>query len=155
MRSESKKLSVIVKDRVKPAPSSASVALEAWLAANEVGDKDAVSGCAEETRRSRSGRDLDSRRLTQLRPQAVLDLHGMTGEEAESAIAGFIEESSRGGLEKVLIIHGKGLHSAGLPVLKRAARRALENHPSAGRFGEAEKADGGSGALWVFIRGRR
>ena len=98
----------------------------------------------------------ESRRVAALRPQAVLDLHGMTADEAEAAIARFLESSARGGLEKVLVIHGKGLHSEGwLSVLKKTARKALEAHRLAGRFGEAAKADGGSGALWVMIRKRR
>jgi DNA-nicking Smr family endonuclease len=133
----------------KPA---ATAALEAWLATNGVGD----SGAGREAGIEPSGpaRGLDSRRLAAIRPQAALDLHGMTAEEAESAIAAFVEASSRGGLEKVLVIHGKGLHSAGAPVLKKAARKALERHPLAGRFGEAGRMDGGSGALWVLIRKR-
>lgn len=98
-------------------------------------------------------REAESRRLSGMRPQATLDLHGMTAGEAESAIDCFVDSSSRSGLEKVLVIHGKGLHSeGGLPVLKRTAREALEAHPLAGRFGEAARADGGSGALWVMIR---
>jgi DNA-nicking Smr family endonuclease len=128
--------------------AAARGALEAWLAEHDVGDKDAESGeAAGDAERSR-----EARRLAALKPEAALDLHGMTGEEAESAIAVFLDSSSRMGLEKVLLIHGKGLHSAGMPVLKKAARRALEAHPLAGRFGEADRTDGGSGALWVLIR---
>ena len=131
----------------KPGPS-ASAALDAWLAANGVSDKDDAEG------RREADRGLESRRLAELRPQAVLDLHGMTSDEAEAAIAEFVDSSSRRGLEKVLVIHGKGLHSSGMPVLKKVARRAIEAQPLAGRFGEADKADGGSGALWVLIRRR-
>jgi len=132
------------------ADAAARGALEAWLAEHDVGDKDAESGeAAGDAESSR-----EARRLATLKPEAALDLHGMTGEEAESAIADFLDSSSRIGLEKVLVIHGKGLHSTGLPVLKKTARRALEAHPLAGKFGEADKIDGGSGALWVLIRKR-
>jgi DNA-nicking Smr family endonuclease len=134
--------------REAPAAPKAGGALEAWLAKNGIKDKDAEAGEG----RNGAERGLESRRLAALRPQAVLDLHGMTGEEAEAAIADFVSSSSRRGLEKVLVIHGKGLHSSGAPVLKKAARRALESLPLAGRFGEADKIDGGSGALWVLIR---
>lgn len=127
----------------------ARASLEAWLSANGVDDKDAAADRAERGAVS-GGREV--RRFAALRPQAVLDLHGLSGQEAEGAIAAFVDESARLGLEKVLIIHGKGLHSSGAPVLKRAAQRALESHRLAGRFGEADKADGGSGALWVSIR---
>jgi DNA-nicking Smr family endonuclease len=134
--------------RAKPVPEAP---LEAWLRANGVRDKDAEAADS----RNAQERGLESRRLAELRPQAVLDLHGMTGEEAEAAVTEFVRTSSRMGLEKVLVIHGKGLHSSGAPVLKKAARRALEGLPLAGRFGEADRADGGSGALWVLIRGPR
>jgi DNA-nicking Smr family endonuclease len=125
-----------------------SRALEAWIAANGVGDKDA------EPEPAAADRALEARRLAALKPQAVLDLHGMTAEEATLAIATFIEHASRRGLEKVLVIHGKGLHSAGAPVLKKAAMRALEAHPMAGRFGPADRDEGGSGALWVLLKRR-
>jgi DNA-nicking Smr family endonuclease len=131
--------------------SKAKGSLEAWLMANGVRDKDAEAS----DHWSGAQKGEDSRRLASLKPQASLDLHGMTGEEAEAAIAEFLRTSSRMGLEKVLLIHGKGLHSSGAPVLKKAARRALEASPLAGRFGEAGRNDGGSGALWVLIRPSR
>jgi len=135
-------------ERKGPGKSTAHGALETWLSANGVSDKDSEGGC--ELQGAERGRE--AKRLAGLRPQASLDLHGMTGDEAELAIAEFIRSASRQGLEKVLVIHGKGLHSAGSPVLKKAARRTLESLPLAGRFGEADKIDGGSGALWVLIR---
>ena len=122
-------------------------ALEAWLAEKGVEDKDA------DEEEERPGHSRELRRLASLKPQAVLDLHGMTEAEAESAISAFINSSAREGLEKVLVIHGKGLHSeGGRPVLKKAARRVLEAHPLAGRLGEAGRGEGCSGALWVAIR---
>ena len=125
-----------------------SRALEAWIAAKGVDDKDA------EQEAGAADRGLEARRLASLKPQATLDLHGMTVEQAEAAVASFIEGSARRGLEKVLVIHGKGLHSAGAPVLKKAAVRALEAQPLAGRFGPADRTEGGSGALWVLVRAR-
>ncbi len=141
-------------ERIKRARGSAGAgareAQAAWLDARGTVDKDAAERDASAERPAdRAG---EARRLAALRPQAVLDLHGMVAREAESAIASFIDSSARAGLEKVLVIHGKGLHSAGAPVLKAAARRALEAHPLAGRFGQASKEEGGSGALWVYLR---
>jgi len=133
-----------------PKKKGSAAAFEAWLDAEVIDDKD--SGDAPLDARDRKA---ESRRVSALKPQAVLDLHGMTADEAEPAISAFIESSARSGLEKVLVIHGKGLHSAGgLSVLKGTARRVLEAHRLAGRFGEASRADGGSGALWVMIRKR-
>ena len=50
-------------------------------------------------------------RVRNLEPQRSLDLHGFRAVEAESAVREFIDRASRDGLEKVLIIHGKGKHS--------------------------------------------
>lgn len=134
------------------APSSAARAsLEAWLDQNGTSDKDAAADSGRSGRGLEAGR-LAAKRLAALKTEAALDLHGMTAEEAESSVAVFLEESFRAGLEKVLIIHGKGLHSTGSPVLKKAARKAIEAHSKAGRFGQADRTEGGSGALWVIIR---
>ena len=97
-------------------------------------------------------RDEEARRLSPMRPQAELALHGKPAAEAEEAIGAFLRDAARKGLEKVLIIHGKGNHSSGAPVLKAATRRVLEASPLAGRFGPADKAQGGSGATWVVVR---
>jgi DNA-nicking Smr family endonuclease len=76
----------------------------------------------------------------------------MTAEEAASALDAFLEREGRRGVEKVLIVTGKGNHSKGEPVLGRIARRVLESSPWAGRFGVADAVDGGRGALWALLR---
>jgi len=120
--------------------------LESWLAGHEVPDKDA--GLVEEG----GERGVESRRLAALRPGARIDLHGKTAAEAEYALGLFLEDAARRGVEKVLVITGKGNHSADGPVLGKTVRRFLERNPRAGRFGQAVKAEGGSGALWVLVR---
>ena len=84
---------------------------------------------------------------------ARLDLHGMTAAEAEEALERFFEDAARRGIEKVLVIHGKGIHSEDGPVLGRTVRRFLEASPRAGRHGAADRKDGGNGAVWVLVRG--
>jgi DNA-nicking Smr family endonuclease len=90
--------------------------------------------------------------LRELRPEAELDLHGLRADEVGRALEGFLSASRRGGLRKVLIIHGKGKHSQGEPVLRRLVRAHLERSSHAGSFGQAERGLGGSGALWVILR---
>jgi DNA-nicking Smr family endonuclease len=85
-------------------------------------------------------------------PQATLDLHGMTSREAEQALERFILLSRRRGLRKVLIVHGKGNHSRGEPVLQRVVRKYLEKSPYTGAFGPAERRHGGRGATWAVVR---
>jgi DNA-nicking Smr family endonuclease len=88
-----------------------------------------------------------------LKPQAVLDLHGLSSVEAEEALDRFIRDSRARGLAKVLIIHGKGLHSPGQPVLQQVVQNYLEKCPHTGAFARANRAEGGRGATWVLIRG--
>ncbi|MFO8063616.1 MAG: Smr/MutS family protein [Spirochaetia bacterium] len=83
-----------------------------------------------------------------------LDLHGMTVEEATAVTQRFIESSLAAGHRKVLIVHGKGLHSQDGGVLKQAIRRFLEKHPDTGAMGTPKQRDGGSGASWVMLRYR-
>ena len=87
-----------------------------------------------------------------LPPQAELDLHGLSGLEAERAIEAFLLEARDRGLSKVLLIHGKGNHSLGQPVLERVVRSFLEKCPYTGAFGKADRRLGGRGATWVRMR---
>jgi DNA-nicking Smr family endonuclease len=87
-----------------------------------------------------------------LPPQAELDLHGLSAAEAEAAIAAFVLEARATGLTKVLLIHGKGNHSPGRPVLEGVVRSFLERCPHTGAFGKADRRSGGRGATWVRIR---
>jgi DNA-nicking Smr family endonuclease len=85
-------------------------------------------------------------------PQATLDLHGMNSREAEQALENFVLACRRRGFHKVLIVHGKGHHSQGEPVLQGVVRRYLEKSPYTGAFGPAERRHGGRGATWVVVR---
>ena len=90
--------------------------------------------------------------------QNYIDLHGLTRQEAESAVANFILESFKSGLRCVLIVHGRGLNSPeSLPVLKEGLPQWLNR----GRvrkmvlaFATARPYDGGTGATYVFLRNR-
>lgn len=86
------------------------------------------------------------------RPQDELDLHGLSSLEAEEALDRFIRGAKARGLSLVLVIHGKGNHSPGEPVLPRLVRGYLEKCPLTGAFGPAERREGGRGATWVRIR---
>jgi DNA-nicking Smr family endonuclease len=135
--------------------------LEVWLDEHGVGLEAALEGRGEgdsadpgDTGRDGSAplRQEEARRLDAMRPQAAIDLHTMSAAEAERALGLFIEDAYRRGLEKVLVVHGKGIHSKDAPVLGSVTRRVIERSQRTGRFGRAEGRDGGSGALWVLIR---
>jgi DNA-nicking Smr family endonuclease len=121
--------------------------ITAWLRVNGVYDKDAESLEAGEQRPA-----VRRRRLRMKRPEATLDLHCLTWDEAWAAMEAFFKESRRRELEKVLLIHGKGNHSQGDAVLKRAVIQFIEKHPYAGESGQAAAELGGSGATWVLLK---
>ena len=88
-----------------------------------------------------------------MKPQATLDLHGQTITEALGLVDHFLEESKSRGLQKVLLIHGKGIHSqAGSGILKEAVRKHTRNHRLTGETGVPDREMGGEGAFWVVLR---
>jgi len=120
--------------------------LDKWEINNEVYDKD-----AESTGKQISAQDK-RRRLKNKRPEAELDIHGQTRDEAERSLEKFFAESREKGFEKILIIHGKGNHSEGEPVLKRLVMDFLERCPFAGESGKGKSSAGGEGATWVLLK---
>jgi DNA-nicking Smr family endonuclease len=86
--------------------------------------------------------------------QAMLDLHGCTGEEVNGEMDVFLAEAFRRGQRCVKIIHGRGLRSVKGPVLKDAVIRRLlgRYRKRIMAFVSARQCDGGLGALYVLIR---
>lgn len=81
-----------------------------------------------------------------------LDLHGLTQQQAEKQIPGFIDHAVHDQLKCIRIIHGKGLRSNNSgPVLKTLCNHLLRRHPAVIAFVTAKPADGGSGALCVLL----
>jgi DNA-nicking Smr family endonuclease len=87
-----------------------------------------------------------------MKPKRSLDLHGHSVNEALHLLDIFIKECKRDGIQKILVIHGKGMHSKLKPVLGKRIRDYLEQCPFTGELGIAPKNMGGYGALWVIIR---
>jgi DNA-nicking Smr family endonuclease len=131
-----------------PGPSEppADKPLARWLRTHEVYDKDADDPELRET----ESPALRRRRLLTRRPDAVIDLHGLTRDQAWDALEGFFETGRRRAYEKLAIIHGKGNHSSGEAVLKRTVREFIERCPFAGQSGQG--GEGGSGTTWVLLK---
>ncbi len=92
---------------------------------------------------------------TDREPDAELDLHGKTQEEAIRMVQGFLLTSYHRHLRHVLIITGKGLRSGEQgPVLRDAVYHWLERNGErfAKSFGWAPPRHGGQGAIWVTLR---
>lgn len=102
---------------------------------------------------------LSGNRLRQVRHGVVsvnhqLDLHGLTREEALEALQHFLTSAQKREQKAVLVITGKGIHSADEPVLQHAVASWLRD---AGRqmvleFAPAPREMGGSGAFVIFLR---
>ena len=97
---------------------------------------------------------ISREKMKRKKADLVLDLHGMTAEEAGIELNNFIRKSYTCGARKVLIIHGKGNHTQGQSVLKPLVRSVLNLSPFIGDVGTPERRDGGSGATWAVIRQR-
>jgi DNA-nicking Smr family endonuclease len=102
-----------------------------------------------------TGRQFETKKqLQKMAPQAELDLHGYTAEDAGREIDRFLTNSYKAGLRKVIIVHGKGNHSSDGGVLAKIAAERVSKHPLAGDNALSKGADGGSGARWVILRQR-
>ena len=88
-------------------------------------------------------------------PQETLDLHGTTGVEAESRVAGFVNASTALKFRTVRIITGKGLHTEGPAVLPPLVEAALIELKRTGRilhYAWDKKIREKSGAVVVYLK---
>ena len=87
-------------------------------------------------------------------PDATLDLHGKTKEEAIIMVQNFVMTSHQQRFRSLLIITGKGFHSGKEgPVLKHAVQSWLKRNgsPYIQNFYHAPSEHGGTGALWINL----
>ena len=104
---------------------------------------------------------IDKRTLARLRrgliaPDARVDLHNRTQEEAHHLLAAVLASSHTAGRRCVLVITGKGYGPGGaVGVLKTMVPRWLNEQPNRSRvlaFCHAPATQGGEGALYVLLR---
>ena len=94
-----------------------------------------------------------------------LDLHGFTLDQANKKVESFITDCFDKKVSKVIIVTGKGLHSQNdkdpyiskkFGILKNSIPDFIKNNPNLMKkiksITDAEIADGGSGALYVFLK---
>ena len=123
--------------------------MEDWLNRYGTIDKDKI--VEDQEKRIRL---YDKAYLSKMKPEARLDLHGLHQQEAQITLERFITDCKARGLHKVLIIHGKGIHTTGTdPVLGELVRRFIENDKRCGASGHPKtNAEGGSGATWILLK---
>jgi DNA-nicking Smr family endonuclease len=123
--------------------------LSDWLDAHGVIDKDGDAEDLEHNGTALSPAER-RRRLLARRPDAAIDLHGLTRDQAWAALEEFFENSRRRGFIKLALIHGKGNHSPAGAVLRRTVREFIERCPFAGESGQGPA--GGTGVTWVLLK---
>lgn len=104
-------------------------------------------------------------RRGKLKPEATIDLHGMTLAQAQPALIGFILRAQGQGKRLVLVITGKGKavpDEGPIPVrrgiLRHAVPQWLRSPPLAQavlQISEAHARHGGGGAYYVYLRRHR
>jgi DNA-nicking Smr family endonuclease len=122
--------------------------MDVWLRRYGTEDKDAVL----ESESAAVSPAERRRQLRAMRSEAVLDLHGLTRDEAWYRLETFFADCVRRNLQKVLIIHGKGTHSEDDPVLAPLVKLFIEQNCHAGESGHSAKEEGGSGSTWVLLK---
>ena len=96
---------------------------------------------------------IKNKNYRRMKVQETLDLHGFKLVSAKVALEDFIKTCKRKKIEKILIIHGKGLHSeTGDSILRKTVKDFLMSSPDIGETGHPSEKDGGFGATWAIIR---
>ncbi|MBQ9495837.1 MAG: Smr/MutS family protein [Treponema sp.] len=121
---------------------------ELWLRKYGVVDKDKLAEEAYEREKEHSVSYLKT-----LPIEARIDLHGLTRDEAWNRLVNFTNDCVQRGVRKMLVIHGKGIHTTGSdPVLGEVVRRFIESDKRCGTSGHPNKRLGGNGATWVLLK---
>ena len=122
--------------------------MDIWLNRHGTVDKDKIT---EEAERKEKFSNIDY--LRSMKPEATIDLHQLTREEAWAKLKNFVDDCYRRNFKKIMIIHGKGIHSASSdPVLGPMVRMFIETDKRLGTSGHPDRNHGGNGATWVIIR---
>lgn len=100
-------------------------------------------------------RNMDRLKRGRIRPEAKLDLHGKTRDQAHRALEEFLARAQADGRRCVIVVTGRGRLSEGGGVIRSEVPHWLNLAPNRSRilgFAQAQPRDGGSGALYVMIR---
>jgi DNA-nicking Smr family endonuclease len=85
--------------------------------------------------------------------EAMLDLHGLTLEQARHEVYQFIADCCRYDVRTALISHGKGRRNKDqVPLLKSFLARWLPMFSEVMAYHSAQKWHGGAGAVYVLLR---
>ena len=109
-------------------------------------------------------KDNKFQKKTNLKIKSI-DLHGYTLEDANRSIENFITKSYEDGINKLIVVTGKGLHSQNekdpyvsknLSILKYSVPEFISNNKSLMKIiyemKDAKIEDGGAGAFYIFLK---
>ena len=95
----------------------------------------------------------------------LIDLHGYSLDEANRTIENFINKNYQEGINKLIVVTGKGLHSNNekdpyvskdLGILKYSVPEFIKNNKDLmkkiNEIKEADIKDGGSGAFYIYLK---
>ena len=95
----------------------------------------------------------------------TIDLHGNSLDEANKIIENFINKNYEQGINKLIVVTGKGLHSSNekdpyvskdLGILKYSVPEFIKNNKDLmekiNEIKEADLNDGGSGAFYIYLK---
>ena len=98
----------------------------------------------------------------------TIDLHGYSLDQANKTIEKFIKNSFEEKINKLIVVTGKGLHSQNeknpyvsknLSILKYSVPEFIENNNELMKkiieIKDAEIADGGSGAFYIYLKKKK
>ena len=97
--------------------------------------------------------------------ERIIDLHGISLENANKIVEGFINNSYQEGIKKVIVVTGKGTRSKtannpylsrDLSILKHSVPEFIKSNSSLmnkiKQISEANIEDGGSGAFYIYFK---
>ena len=109
-------------------------------------------------------KDNKFQKKTSLKIKSI-DLHGYTLEEANRTIVNFITKSYENGINKLIVVTGKGLHSQNekdpyvsknLSILKYSVPEFISNNQNLMKIihemQDAKIEDGGEGAFYILLK---
>ena len=112
-------------------------------------------------------KDLKIKKRSSLKIKSI-DLHGYTLDQANKTIEDFIKHSYSEGINKLIVVTGKGLHSENeknpyvskdLSILKYSVPEVINQNKTLmniiNEITDANVEDGGSGAFYIYLKKNR
>ena len=112
-------------------------------------------------------KDLKIKKRSSLKIKSI-DLHGYTLDQANKTIEDFIKHSYSEGINKLIVVTGKGLHSQNeknpyvskdLSILKYSVPEFINQNKTLmniiNEITDANVEDGGSGAFYIYLKKNR